>query len=287
MAANALAIARIAELADRPEQAARFQREYESLKAKLNDALWDTNANFYKVQLESGDLSDAREAIGFIPWMFNLAPPERVVAWKQLTDPNGFSAPRGLTTAERRHPAFRTHGTGTCEWDGAVWPFATTQTLNGLANVLRGPAQEFVTKGDYFDALQTYARSHQKDGQPYIGEYHDENTGDWLITGPKVKRSRHYNHSTFCDLVITGLVGLVPRDDSELVVHPLLADNSWDWFCLDDVWYHGQRLTIIWDRTGDHYGKGAGLSLWSNGKLLARGKDLSPLRTTLVNQASN
>jgi hypothetical protein len=287
MAANALAIARIAKLADRPELATRFQREYDVLKAKLNDSLWDVDARFYKVQFESGELSDAREAIGFIPWMFNLAPTEHAVAWKQLADPQGFNAPRGLTTAERRHPAFRTHGTGTCEWDGAVWPFATSQTLNGLANVLRGPAQDFVTRDDYFNALQTYARSHQKDGQPHIGEYHDEKTGAWLITGPKEKRSRHYNHSTFCDLVITGLVGLVPRDDSELVVHPLLPDNSWDWFCLDDVWYHGQRLTIIWDRTGDRYGKGAGLSLWSDGELLVRGKDLSPLRATLVNETSN
>ena len=24
-----------------------------------------------------------------------------------------------------------------CEWDGAVWPFAISQTLNALANVLR------------------------------------------------------------------------------------------------------------------------------------------------------
>ena len=129
-------------------------------------ALWDADAKFFKVRLEDGTLSDAREAIGFIPWMFNLAGPEHAAAWRQIKDPAGFSAPRGLTTAERRHPEFRTHGTGTCEWDGAVWPFATSQTLTGLANVLRGPQQPYVTRRDYFDALQTYARAHQKDGKP-------------------------------------------------------------------------------------------------------------------------
>jgi hypothetical protein len=45
-------------------------------------------------------------------------------AWKEVLDPNGFKATFGLTTAERRHPKFRLHGVGGCEWDGAVWPFA-------------------------------------------------------------------------------------------------------------------------------------------------------------------
>ena len=108
-------------------------------------------------------------------------------SWRgdKIKEPSGFLAPCGFTTAERRHPDFRTHGTGTCEWDGAVWPFATSQTLNGLINVLRGPEQPYVTRRDFFDAMQTYARAHRKDGKPYIGEYFDEMTGEWLITGRK------------------------------------------------------------------------------------------------------
>jgi hypothetical protein len=34
--------------------------------------------------------------------------------------------------AERRHPAFMARVRGKCEWDGAVWPFATSQTLTAL-----------------------------------------------------------------------------------------------------------------------------------------------------------
>ncbi len=209
--------------------------------------------------------------------MFNLPGREHVEAWKQITDPAGFFAPRGLTTAERRHPDFRTHGVGTCEWDGAVWPFATSQTLTGLANILRGPQQQVVTRHDYFHALQTYANAHQMSGRPYIGEYHDEITGDWLITGPKAARSRDYNHSTFCDLVISGLVGLVPRADETVEIHPLVPDDAWDWFCLDGVPYHGRSLTIIWDRTGEHYGRGPGLSLWVDGREIARADSLRRL----------
>ena len=165
MAANARAIAEIAKLAGRDDVANEFAAKSDAIRAKMIDALWDEDAKFFKVRFENGGLSDAREAIGFIPWTFGLAGPEHAEAWKQLKDDAGFCAPCGLTTAERRHPQFRTHGTGTCEWDGAVWPFATSQTLTGLANVLRGPPQPYVSRRDYFDELLKYARSHQHERQ--------------------------------------------------------------------------------------------------------------------------
>ena len=281
MAANARAISEIADLAGRQDLADRFNDEHNSLREKMIDSLWDPETNFFKVRLENGPLSDAREAIGFIPWTFNLAGPEHAGVWQQLTDPHGFSAPHGLTTAERRHPSFRTHGVGTCEWDGAVWPFATSQTLIGLANTLRGPPQSFVTRRDYFDALRTYARAHQKDGHSYIGEYHDETTGEWLITGQKEKRSRHYNHSTFCDLVIASLIGIVPRADDVLEVDPLVPAETWDWFCLDRVPYHGHQLTIVWDRTGEQYHSGSGFTIWVDDQVVAHANALGPLRGSL------
>jgi hypothetical protein len=286
MAANAHAIAEIARLAGRTDVATQYEAKAKSLRAQLISQLWDTDAQFFKVRFEDGTLSDAREEIGFIPWMFGLAEPKHAVAWWEITDPSGFFAPRGLTTAERRHPDFRTHGTGTCEWDGAVWPFATSQTLNGLINVLRGPPQSFVTRRDFFDAMRIYAQAHRKDGKPYIGEYFDEMTGDWLITGKKEVRSRDYNHSTFCDLVIRGLVGIVPRDDNIVEIDPLIPPGTWDWFCLDGVPYHGRSLTILWDRTGDRFKRGKGLTIWVNGQEASRAPTLGKLTAKLPPAAS-
>ena len=221
----------------------------------------------------NGELADVREEIGFIPWYFNLPEPGYEQAWQQLTDPGGFKAPMGITTAEQRHPDFRSHGVGTCEWDGAVWPYATSQTLVGLANLLHNYEQRYVSKTDYFDALLTYARSHRHRGKPYIGEYLDERNGQWLK--PDSDRSRYYNHSTFCDLVISGLVGLVPREDNTVVVDPLISANAWDWFCLDNVPYHGRSLTILWDRDGEKYGKGKGFIVFADGKEVARSDELT------------
>jgi hypothetical protein len=273
MYANALAISRVAQMAGRDEVAREYAGKASKLKSLIHELLWDEQAKFFKVRRPDGTLADVREEIGFIPWYFDLPESGCEQAWQQLLDPQGFKAPMGITTAERRHPQFRSHGVGTCEWDGAVWPFATSQTLVGLANVLRDDRQQHVSKADYFDALVTYAQSHRYRGKPYIGEYLDEQTGQWLK--PDSNRSRYYNHSTFCDLVICGLVGLVPRDDNTLVVDPLIRAEAWDWFCLDGVPYHGRILTILWDRSGERYRKGSGLRVFADGMEIARSDGLT------------
>ncbi len=277
MYGNARAIAAVATLAGKPGVARIYEEKAAALKKLVQEKLWDRQARFFKVRLENGQLSDAREAIGFLPWYFDLPDRGYEASWAQLIDPRGFWAPFGITTAERRHPRFRTHGSGHCEWDGAVWPFATSQTLTALANVLDHYPQPYVNRQHYFDALKTYAKCQHRNGQPYIGEYLDEKDGTWLKGD--AERSRYYNHSTFCDLVITGLVGLRPRSDQVIEVNPLLPMGQWDWFCLDNLRYHGRLLTILWDRTGQKYGRGAGLTVLADGRRVAHAAELKKVRS--------
>jgi hypothetical protein len=75
------------------------------------------------------------------------------------------------------------------------------------------------------------------------------------------------------DLVITGLAGLRPRGDDSLEVNPLVPEE-WAWFALDDVAYRGRRVSIIWDRDGTRYHRGAGLSLYVDGRRVARAERL-------------
>ena len=51
-------------------------------------------------------------------------------------DPDYFYADFGPTTVERHDPLFALKPT-CCWWSGQSWPFATTQTLKGMANVLQ------------------------------------------------------------------------------------------------------------------------------------------------------
>ena len=86
-----------------------------------------------------------------------------------------------------------------------------------------------------------------------------------------------YNHSNYCDLVITGLVGLRPRADDRVEVNPLVPPGTWDWFCLDNVRYHSRILTILWDKTGMRYNKGKGFRIFADGHDIASTDDLHRL----------
>ena len=273
MYGNAMSLTVLAYEAGNTVMAAKYLYKADSIKSLTKNKLWNANHEFFEVRKEQGDtLANVREEIGFIPWYFNMPDSNYSIAWKHLMDKKTFCAPFGITTADRSHPQFRTHGCCNCEWDGAVWPFATSQTLTGMANLLNNYKQDYVADSNYFDLLETYVESQYYRGRPYVGEYLDEKTGYWLKGDEE--RSRYYNHSTFNDLIITGLVGLRPRADDTIEVNPLLPDNKWEWFCLDNILYHGKIITILWDKDGAKYKRGKGLQVFVNGKKVAASNNL-------------
>ena len=316
MFGDAVAISRIATLAGQTELARQFRDKAVATKKLVQDKLWDADAKFFKVLgrsevkdgkvVAAGKLADVREEHGYTPWYFNL--PDRNAgyeeAWRQLMDPKGFFAPYGPTTAEQRHPKFAVSYTGHgCQWNGPSWPFATAVTLTALANVLNNYPQTVISKADYFKTFGIYTNSHQlkrEDGriQPWIDENIDPFTGVWLARvfcmaendrlmardkAEKVLRERgkDYNHSTYCDLVISGLVGLRPRPDETVEVNPLVPLGTWDYFCLDQVSYHGRMLTILYDKTGTHYNQGRGLRIFADGRQIAASDTLARMTATL------
>ena len=269
MYGNAKALARMAAILGYDDDADTFAAKAEEIKSLVRQHLWNADDHFFEtLQKDSTDgqwtenLAGVREAIGYLPWYFSMfTGSEYAEAFGQLNDDNGFSAPYGLTTAERRHPAFRTHGTGRCEWDGAIWPFATSQTLTALANYINDDPEAKAAGYDtlFYEQMRRYAECQYKRGRPYIGEYLDETTGYWLKGDQE--RSRYYNHSTFIDLMITGIIGLRPAEDGQISVNPLIPEGAWDYFRIEDIPYHGHRLTILYDKDGSRYHQGKGLTI--------------------------
>lgn len=284
--ADAVAIAEIAQIAGNAELHAHFSHIAQDILSAMERLLWD--GHFFRTipLTQSEDLTfssrpavdaahDARELIGFIPWYFSLPGQDTPSPFGLLTDPNVFYAPFGLTTADQQHPRFMENHPHECLWNGPVWPFATSQVLVAAANLLRKyPATAF-SKEDYFNLLKQYAISHRLttgDGKtvPWIDENLHPFTGRWLArdelqrfpekvaeVGPE--RGKDYNHSLYCDLILSGLLG-IQAENGNLTAHPLIPDD-WNWFRVENLWVDGRRWKIIFDRDGSHYGEGSGLHI--------------------------
>ncbi len=67
------------------------------------------------------------------------------------------------------------------------------------------------------------------------------------------ERGKDYNHSTFCDLVISALSGAEYKNGA-LSFDPVIPDNM-EYFSIDDLYIQGNRYRIVFDRTGNKYGK--------------------------------
>jgi hypothetical protein len=253
MYADALAISKFARLAGNPSLAETLFRTAAQIKANIQEKLWNTRLEFFATRDMDGNFTPlghpVREAVGYIPWYFNLPDPGYEAAWQHISDPQGFCTPVGLTSCEIRHPSFmQVNPERLASWDGAIWPYATSQTLTAMQNMLRHYPQTSLTASDYLHELSKYAASHTRDGKPSICE---------VVRDPFVRQmegSEHYNHSTFCDLVISGLAGISPRLDDILELNPLFP-AAWDHFCLDGLPYHGHSVSILWDKTGKCYGR--------------------------------
>jgi hypothetical protein len=57
---------------------------------------------------------------------------------------------------------------------------------------------------------------------------------------------------------------LRPREDNILQVNPLVPGN-WDYFCLENISYHGSNISIVFDKNGCKYGRDKGFSIYVNG----------------------
>ncbi len=309
MYADGQAIADFARDAGENKIAQKYATQSATLRNLIETKLWNPKDQFYedlspaansgiRTQKKFKDpgtilqFSNVRELIGYIPWEFYAPKPSHDVAWKQLFNPQGFDGKYGPTTAERRSPRFRFPSSDQCTWNGPSWPYATTQTLLALARLLNGAPQHDMTDQDYYRLFSNYVLSqHIKlaDGRTidWIDEDLDADTDEWIAKDilirkhKQVGRGNYYNHSGFADPLITGMLGLRPRADNRIILHPLLPQGEWSYFAVDGLPYHGHLLAIVYDQTGKQYHRGRGLMLFVDGKKVAGRPTLGPLDVSL------
>jgi F5/8 type C domain/Trehalase len=301
MYADALAIAQLADRKGEKATADAYRKKAAALKANLQKKLWDPKRKFFfpmamrdeqrdGFKVKAGSLTHqtgqfagseyGRELNGYVPWQFNLPDAGYEAAWKPLMVKDGFLAPFGPTTVERWDPLFKI-SKSCCWWSGNSWPYATSQTLKAMANLLQNYKQDLVTKDDYLKLLTTYAKTHRRNGKPYIAEACNPDTSSW-DGHDSFNHSEHYFHSNYIDLIITGLVGLRTYEANCSVDVRPLAPASWDYFALVDVPHKGGRVSIVWDRLGTRYGLGKGMHILYGDQKMRSSDNLGPVEVECV-----
>jgi hypothetical protein len=300
--ANAVAISQIAERAGLKDLAADYAARAERIREATIAQLWNEKLNHFTDRYQrstpfvgEGEFIRGRELVGYLPWLYELTP--RVgagsskynSAWKHLLSADELLGKAGLRTVEPSYPRYmvqyRYEGSyAECQWNGPSWPFQTSQVLTGLANLLDDyPTQEVINPADYLRLLRLYTRQHfLTPGHLDLQEDYNPDTGGPIVG---LNRSHHYAHSTYVDIILSGLIGIRPRSDNILEVAPLLPDKPTrvspkiHFFAVQGIAYHGHDIAIIYDDSGEKYQLGKGLSIFVDGE---RTTLPGPVKRTLV-----
>ena len=278
MYSAALILSEIAKKKELYEKAEVYAKKSETLRKLIEDRLWD--GEFYKAvhadNIETvhsyKDIvprQNARELIGYIPFIFGLGDKEKALkVFPLLTDELVFLAKTGLTTADKSNPRYLYEASHECLWNGYVWPFATSQTLDACINAINKYGNEVMSNENFAMLLSQYAKMHhmiREDGTDvnWIDEMMHPDRLVWetrarLNNDPnktmlgRQNRGKDYNHSSFCDIVIRGLVG-VDEENGKLVLRPHIP-TDWNYLKLENLTFRGKKYNITYDKTGDVYG---------------------------------
>lgn len=303
---NARSIAKLAELKGGADDlVSLYSTRADDIKSRVQNDLWNSTLEHFmdRFQVDNDfvkywDFIRGRELVGFVPWAHDLPDdiPEYAEAWKHALDTNEFAASHGLRTVGptyeyymRQYRYVEENGTQPeCQWNGATWPYQTTQVLTGLANFLdhypNGTATGVITRGDYTKILQQYAKLHYN---PERGNTLDLEEDYYPDTGYPIvglKRSLHYFHSGFVDSILSGFVGIRPSADDVLEVNPAAEASAISYFRADSIIYHGHEIAVQWDADGSRYGS-AGLKVEVDGQEVASSPTLARLSVQLSRTA--
>lgn len=277
MYGNALAIDNLAAMKGDAATAATYRERAASLKKNVETYLWNDSLQHFLDRFQQNnqyvtywDFIRGRELAGLAPWYFNL-PADRHdfnLAWKHAIDTAQLLGKYGFRTNEPSYEYYFKQfvyfdGKRGSQWNGPSWPYQSSMMLTGMANFLNNYKQDVLTSSDYLHALRLFAQQHYlPDGKINLVENYDPNLGGPIV---HYNWSNHYLHSTFNNLVISGLCGIRPSKGNTLTINPLI-DDSIAYFCLKDIAYRGHTITVVYDKEGEKYKVGKGLTVFVDGK---------------------
>ncbi len=272
------------------EREAAFRSRAERIRDAAIESLWDDRDRFfYALRERDNQKARCREAAGFAPFALGLCSIEQpyVEAFAYLFDEEEFWTPFPPASAARSVPVFSAapyqrhdphSGNSLYMWNGPAWPHAQSLAAEAMARALRSGTPSPVTAELFEEFLHRYTRQQFENGDidlPLIRECYDSHNGAGYGC------LDHFS-STYNDLLIRFVGGVMPSASDSLTLHPLV--RSLDHFRFQGLPYHGRDLEIVWVRPGTtnpYAGRPQGYSIYIDGKPAACSPELKKLSVNL------
>jgi hypothetical protein len=275
--ASARALAEGFRILEKPEEARAFEEQALRVKQAALEKMWNKEDGFFYALREDHPVR-CQEAAGLFPFFSRLPPNESPyrAALDKMVDPKAFWSPIPLATLSVRDAAYTPQvraGPSGYLWNGPVFPYAQSILAEVFALALRHYTPSRITESDLLAFLTAYTRLHFEEGdagRPILRECYDGECGEGF-------GEPDFFSSTYNDLIIRFVGGLVPRADGGYEVRPLV--KGLETFRFQNLPYHGKRVDITWDRPNGkrvYEGIPEGYTLTADGERVFHSQELKP-----------
>jgi hypothetical protein len=245
------ALGEMAGMLGKDEEAAVWTRKADATRDAVRERMWDPERRFFfDVDPKTGARSPYKAAVGFYPFLCDIATPEHLPAiTEHLLNPNEFWTAFPVPASSLDDPYFSADAEWkgrrmSCPWNGRVWPMTNSHVCEALtrAALTLDPA----LKPYAVDLISRFVRMMFYDGDPERPngfEHYNPFTG----TPSMYRGIDDYQHSWVVDLLVKYLVGIQPNGSDTLLLDPL--PFSVNRFVMEGIRYRGHMVDVRWDRT--------------------------------------
>lgn len=243
-------LAQMSRALGREEEAAVYDRKADATRDAVREKMWDPQRRlFFDVDPRTGERSPFKAAVGFYPFLCDIAGPEHLAAiTEHLLNPQEFWTPWPVPASSLDDPYFSAEAEWkgkrmSCPWNGRVWPMTNSHVCEALARaaLTLDPA----LKPQAALLIERFVKMMFFDGdpaRPNCFEHYNPLTGT-----PSLYRGvDDYQHSWVVDLLMKYLIGIQPNPSETLILDPLPI--AADRFFIQDIRYRGHRVDVRWDR---------------------------------------
>ncbi len=242
-------LAVFARVLDQAEDGDWWDDSAEETASAVRELMWDPEAILFKdVHPQTFARSPFKAAVGFYPFLSDIASEEHLLAFSHLTNPATFGTPYPVPSSSVDDPYFDASGAWkgkrtNCPWNGRAWPMTNSHVADALANAARTLAPEMRPFAADFISRSIRLLFHEGDPKrPNSYEHYNPYTG-----APSLLRGvDDYQHSWIVDLIIRHVIGIQPEPEPNgaLVIDPLpfgLRD-----FRIERVPVRGYLIDVSW-----------------------------------------